>query len=389
MSALEDVFREEWGRVVASLAKRLRDLHLAEEVAAEAFAAAAERWPREGMPQTPRAWLVRTAQNAAIDRIRRERLFARKQRLIAGPDAFEERWDSPEIPDERLELIFACCHPALAIEAQVALTLRALVGLSTEEIARAFLVAPETMKRRLSRAKAKIREAGIPFEIPPAHLLRERLDAVLAIVYLIFNEAYGGRDEFAVEALRLARIVAALVPHDAEAQALLALVCFLHARRAARFAGGDLVLLPDQDRALWDGTAILEGRNALQRAMTLPGANVYVLQARIAAAHLEDTVDWDHVAALYEQLLALTGSPVVALNRAVALAEAGASQEALAVVDTLDLPDYRYLHSTRAELLRRLGRREEARTAYDRALELTADERERHFLQSRLAELSP
>jgi RNA polymerase sigma-70 factor, ECF subfamily len=389
VSALEEVFREEWGHVVASLAKRLRDLHLAEEVAAEAFAAAAERWPREGTPQSPRAWLVRTAQNAAIDRIRRERLFARKQRLIAGSETFEESWESPEIPDERLELIFACAHPALAIEAQVALTLRALMGLTTEEIAHAFLVAPETMKRRISRAKAKIREAGIPFEIPPAHMLRERLDAVLAVVYLIFNEAYGGRDEFAAEALRLARIVSTLVPSDAEAQALLALVCFLHARRAARFAHGDLVLLPDQDRTLWDGTAIREGRAALERAMTLPDGNVYVLQARIAAAHLEETVDWGHVAGLYEQLLARTGSPVVALNRAVALAQAGAPHEALAIVDTLELTDYRYLHSTRAELLRRLGRGEESRAAYGRALELTADERERNFLQSRLAELSP
>jgi RNA polymerase sigma-70 factor (ECF subfamily) len=292
------------------------------------------------------------------------------------------------IEDERLELIFTCCHPALAREAQVALTLRALGGLETDEIARAFLVAPETMKRRLSRAKAKIRGAGIPFAVPPAELLPERLAAVLAIVYLIFNAGYDDRAELAGEALRLGRVLKALMPDEPEAHGLLALMLCHDARRASRFAGGELVLLADQDRGLWDFTQIAEGRAALERALALRGRGPYVLQAAIAALQTETPIDWRQVVALYDELAQVTRSPVVSLNRAVAVAEAGSPRDALAIADALPLEDYRYLHSTRAELLRRLGRPEEARAAYERALALGGTEPERRFLKRRLSGLT-
>ncbi len=291
------------------------------------------------------------------------------------------------IEDERLELIFTCCHPALATEAQVALTLRALGGLSTEEIARAFLVSEETMKRRLSRAKTKIKLSGIPFAVPEDHLLPDRLDAVLAVVYLIFNEGYGGRVDLAAEAVRLGRLLAGLLPDEPEVHGLLALMLIHHARRRARFSGEDLVLLADQDRSLWDEAAIDAGREALERALALRGRGPFVLQAAIASLQTDETVDWDQVAALYAQLAAATGSPVVELNRAVAVAEAGAPAAALEIVEALELEDYRYLHSTRAELLRRLGRPGEAREAYRRALALTSAEPERRFLERRLHEL--
>jgi RNA polymerase sigma-70 factor (ECF subfamily) len=295
--------------------------------------------------------------------------------------------DDTVIPDERLELIFMCCHPALATEAQVALTLRALGGLTTDEIARAFLVAPETMKRRLSRAKVKVKTAGIPFAIPPDHLLPDRLAAVLAVVYLIFNEGYGGRADLAEEAIRLARVLAELMPDEPEVHGLLALMLLHDARRAARFAGDDLVLLADQDRALWDRKQIEAGRCSLERALALAGRGPYVIQAAIASLQSDDEVDWPEVAALYGQLADLTGSPVVELNRAVAVAESGRVEEALRIVDGLDLDDYQYLHSTRGELLRRLGRGAEARAAYERALDLAAAGAERRFLERRLAEL--
>jgi RNA polymerase sigma-70 factor (ECF subfamily) len=293
------------------------------------------------------------------------------------------------IPDERLELVFTCCHPALAPEAQVALTLRALGGLTTEEIAAAFLVTPETMKRRLSRAKAKIKTAGIPFAIPTDDALPDRLAAVLAIVYLIFNEGYGGRVDLAAEAIRLGRVLAALMPDEPEVHGLLALMVCHDARRAARFDGDELVLLEDQDRSLWDRAQLAEGRAMIDRALALRGRGPYVLQAAIASLQTQDPIDWPQVAALYEELVALTRSPVVELNRAVAVAQAGAPGEALQIVDHLQLDDYQYLHSTRAELLRRLGRAEAARAAYRRALELTRTEPERRFLQGRLAELTP
>ena len=390
---LESVFREHWGRVLASLVGFLGDFDRAEEAAAEAFAAAAERWPRDGTPAHPAGWLIATGRNRAIDQLRRERTLAAKERLLKDEattrsgDDVDPFDDGGAIEDERLELLFCCCHPALAIDAQVALTLRALGGLRTEEIARAFLVAPQTMKRRLSRAKTKIKLAGIPFAVPPDRVLPARLAAVLAVVYLIFNEGYAGRPELSGEALRLGRLLCALMPDEPEAHGLLALMLLHDARRGARFAGGELVRLADQDRSLWDAGQLEVGRATLERALALRGRGSYVLQAAIAALQTDDPPDWEEVAALYSELTQLTGSPVVALNRAVAIAEAGAPSVALAQADELaaELDGYRYLHSTRAELLRRLGRGEEAAAAYRRALSLTPGETERRFLQRQLS----
>ena len=292
--------------------------------------------------------------------------------------------DETTIPDERLELVFTCCHPALALDAQVALTLRTLGGLTTEEIARAFLVPEATMNKRLVRAKHKINAAGIPFRVPPAHLLPERLDAVLAVVYLIFNEGYGGRGDLAAEAIRLGRALAELMPDEAEVHGLLALMLLNDARRDARFVDGTIVLLRDQDRSLWDVAEIAKGHAALDRALALGGSGAYVLQAAIADLHAAEPPDWPQLAALYGELARLTGSPVVDLNRAVAIAEAGEVEPALALVDSLDLEHYHYLHATRAELLRRLDRVEDARTAYTRALELVQSDAERRFLEQRL-----
>jgi RNA polymerase sigma-70 factor (ECF subfamily) len=386
---IDRVFRDEWGRVLASLVGFLGDFDLAEEAAQEAFAIAAERWPREGEPANPVAWLVTTARNRAIDRIRRERSFAAKAPLLVGEESVVDELEDTVIPDERLELLFACCHPALATDAQVALTLRALGGLSTDEIARAFILAPETMKRRLSRAKAKIKVAGIPFSVPPEHLLPERLAAVLAVIYLIFNEGYGGRLELAADAIRLGRVLAELMPDESEVRGLLALMLVHDSRRAARLIGGELVLLADQDRARWDRSELDAGRDALDRALALRGRGPYVLQAAIASLQAEDRPDWPQIVTVYGELAALTGSPVVELNRAVAIAEAGSPDSALRIVETLDLDDYRYLHSTRAELLRRLARPDEAIIAYRQALELTEAEPERRFLERRLAKLAP
>jgi len=389
VAILDRVFRDEWGRVLATLIGFLGDFELAEEAVQEAFAAAAERWPRDGTPDNPRAWLVTTARNRAIDRIRRDRTLAEKTRLLEVPEAAEDTVDDDAtIPDERLELIFTCCHPALALDAQVALTLRTLGGLTTGEIAHAFLVPEATMAKRLVRAKHKIRDAGIPFRVPPPHLLPDRLAAVLAVVYLIFNEGYGGRGELAAEAIRLGRALAELMPDEPEVRGLLALMLLNDARREARFADDAVVLLRDQDRSLWDHAQIEQGRAELDRALALRGRGPYVIQAAIAALHADDPQDWPQIAALYGELARVTGSPVVELNQAAAVAEAGDAEAALAQVEELELDDYHYLHATRAELLRRLDRIDDARAAYGRALELVRSDPERRFLERRLAELA-
>ena len=328
-----------------------------------------------------------TARNRAIDRIRRDRTLVAKTRLLDVPEAREDDVDETTISDERLELVFTCCHPALALDAQVALTLRTLGGLRTDEIARAFLVPEDTMAKRLVRAKRKIKAAGIPFRVPPPHLLPDRLAAVLTVVYLIFNEGYGGRGDLAAEAIRLGRALAELMPDEPEVHGLLALMLVNDARRDARFADGAVILLRDQDRSLWDADQIAAGRAVLERALALGGRGPYVLQAAIAALHADEPQDWPQLAALYGELARLTGSSVVELNRAVAIAEAGDVEAALALVERLELDRYHYLHAARAELLRRLERVDDARAAYERALELVHSDAERRFLEQRLAEL--
>jgi RNA polymerase sigma-70 factor (ECF subfamily) len=373
--------------VLATLIGLLGDFELAEEAAQEAFAVAAERWPRQGAPENPAAWLITTARNRAIDRIRDERSQARRAQQLRDTMPDPQEPTPTAFADERLELIFTCCHPSLSTEAQVALTLRTLGGLSTADIARAFLVPEATMAQRLVRAKRKIRDAAIPFRIPPAHLLPDRMAAVLAVVYLIFNAGYDGDGVLCEEAIRLGVALAELMPDEPEACGLLALMLLADARRAARVSEGELVLLADQDRALWDWSRVRAGRSALARARALRGRGPYVLQAEIAALHARRQSDWPAIAQLYEELALLTRSPVVELNRAVALAEAQGPHAGLAAMDGLALEDYRYLHSARAELLRRLGREREARAAYERALALASAEPELRFLRRRLAEL--
>jgi RNA polymerase sigma-70 factor (ECF subfamily) len=328
-----------------------------------------------------------TARNRATDIIRRDRALAAKAGLLVADSRAEAAVRRSTFPDERLELIFTCCHPALAVEAQVALTLRTLGGLTTDEIARAFLVPEPTMAQRLVRAKRKIKATRIPFRVPPAHLLRERLNAVLAVVYLIFNEGYGGRDELAAEAIWLGRALAELLPEEPEVHGLLAMMLLNDSRREARFDNGELVLLEDQDRSRWNAEQIAEGRSVLDRALSLEGRGPYVLQAAIALLHTETPCDWAQIAALYGELGRLTRSPVVELNRAIAIAETEGPEAGLRIVERLSLDDFRYLHSTRAELLRRLGRVDEARDAYLRARALTDEGVERRFLERRLTEL--
>jgi RNA polymerase sigma-70 factor (ECF subfamily) len=394
VTPLEQVFRDQWGRLLATLIGFLGDFDLAEEAAQEAFAIAAERWPRDGYPANPRAWLVTTARNRAIDRIRRDQRLVADAGLLqtpgapGAPDAAEDAVDATAFPDERLELIFTCCHPALTIEAQVALILRTLGGLTTDQIARAFLVPERTMAQRLVRAKRKIKAAAVPFRVPPRHLLPERLAAVLAVIYLIFNEGYRGRSELAAEALWLGSALAELLPDEPEVHGLLAMMLLHDSRRDARFRDGNLVLLADQDRSLWDAEQIADGRAVLDRALALGGRGPYVVQAAIASLHADERCDWRQIAALYGELASLTGSPVVELNRAIAIAEVDGPEAGLRILDHLSLDDYRYLHSTRAELLRRLGRTGAARDAYHRARVLTDDDAERRFLDRRLAELT-
>jgi RNA polymerase sigma-70 factor (ECF subfamily) len=393
---LDAVFRDHWGRVLATLVGILGDIELAEDAAAEAFAIAAERWPRDGEPANPTGWLVTTARRRAIDQLRRQQVLADKTKLLvrdieAGPAPPEALMDAAAtIPDERLELIFTCCHPSLAAETQVALTLRTLGGLSTDEIALAFLVPFDTMSKRLTRAKHKIRDARIPFAVPPDYQLPDRLAAVLAVVYLIFNQGWGGgRVDLAAEAIHLGRALAHLMPDEPEVLALLALMLLHDARRAARLRDGKVVPLDDQDRARWDARQIDEGRALLQRAMAGQRTGPYLLQAAIADLHLQQPRDWEQIAALYQALARQTGSPIVEMNRAIAVAEIEGPEAGLAILDRLDLDHYRYFHSTRADLLRRAGRAAEARQAYRRALDLAQTEPEQRFLADRLAETSP
>ncbi|WP_018681458.1 RNA polymerase sigma factor [Actinokineospora enzanensis] len=370
---VEAVFRAEWPRVLASLAKTLGNADLAEEAAQEAFAIAAGRWEREGVPENPRGWLVVTGRNRAVDRLRREKVLAEKIRS----------WRPAEVvPYEQLDLMLMCCHPVLPVESQVALTLRSLGGLSTAEVARAFLVAEETMKRRLSRARARIRVEGLAGADPVT-----RLPGVFAVLYLIFNQGYGdGRVELSAEAIHLARTLCGVVDGP-EAAALLALMLLHDSRKRARVRDGVFVPLDEQDRELWDSAEIEEGRALLDTALRRGARGVYAVQAAIAAAQTDPVIDWGAVATLYARLGELTGSPVVELNRAVAVAELSGPEAGLAVLDGLDLDGYRYFHSTRGDFLRRLGDLPRAAAEYRRALDLSVVEAERGFLSRRLREV--
>jgi RNA polymerase sigma-70 factor (ECF subfamily) len=404
-ATIETVFREERGRVLATLIRVLGDFDLAEEGLAAAFEAALRQWPRDGRPDNPRAWLIRAARNKAIDDLRRREHAARaREELRAEPDAHEPPdLDAGRDVDDRLRLMFTCCHPALAVEAQVALTLRTLAGLSTEEIARAFLVPPVTMAQRLVRAKQKIRTAGIPYRVPDEDELPERVDAVMAVVYLVFNEGYAAtsgddlvRRELVAEAIRLGRLLVELMPGRPGPRGLLALMLLHDSRRDARMtAGGDLVVLDEQDRSRWDQAQIREGLALVEDVLRAGPADAFALQAAIAALHARaarpaDT-DWEQIVALYGRLFAVQPSPVVMLNHAAAVAMARGPAEGLVLLDQLAasgvLPGYHWLPAARADLLRRLGRRAEATAAYGEALALVGNEAERRYLQRRLQEL--
>jgi RNA polymerase sigma-70 factor (ECF subfamily) len=403
--AIERIFRAEYGRAVAVLVRQFGDIDAAEEAVQDAFAAALERWPSAGLPPSPAGWIITTARNRAIDRFRRE--ASRDDRHAQASRLHPARRapiDEDAVHDDRLRLIFTCCHPALATNVQVALTLRLLGGLTTAEIARAFLVPEATMAQRLVRAKGKIGDAGIPYRIPDAADLPARLRAVLAVVYLIFNEGHTAssgdrlvREDLCAEAIRLGRLLADVMPDEPEVLGLLALMLLVDSRRAARTAAdGGLVLLADQNRALWDRRSTAEGRTIVRRCLARNSPGPYQIQAAINAVHSDapaaSATDWRQIVRLYDQLLAMTPSPVVALNRAVAVAEVGGPEAALAVVEALRGPDvegYYLFHAIRADLLRRVGRTADAAQAYDAAIERTANARERDFLRRSLEALGP